>query len=104
MNIDYCSVLTREIRVKDASGTVRSDLLDAVKIDAALVEYILQLAMATREHDDLLIGISQTSAYCARMWWHPGNRRIDRSGGTLDGLEHLLHDPPGGGGVSIMHR
>ena len=32
--------------------------VDAVKIDSALVDYVLQLAMATREHDDLLIGIS----------------------------------------------
>jgi MoxR-like ATPase len=32
--------------------------VDAVKIDTALVDYILQLASATREHDDLLIGIS----------------------------------------------
>ncbi|MCH2147856.1 MAG: MoxR family ATPase [Phycisphaerales bacterium] len=32
--------------------------VDAVKIDPALVEYILQLASATREHDDLLVGIS----------------------------------------------
>jgi MoxR-like ATPase len=32
--------------------------VDAVDLDEALVEYVLQLVTATREHDDLLIGIS----------------------------------------------
>lgn len=31
---------------------------DAVKVDQALVDYVLQLVTATREHDDLLIGVS----------------------------------------------
>ena len=31
---------------------------DEVKLDESLVEYVLQLATATREHDDLLVGIS----------------------------------------------
>ncbi|MDG2200610.1 MAG: MoxR family ATPase [Phycisphaerales bacterium] len=32
--------------------------VDAVTIDQSLVDYILQLVTATREHDDLLIGVS----------------------------------------------
>ena len=32
--------------------------VDAVAIDQSLVDYILQLVTATREHDDLLIGVS----------------------------------------------
>tara|TARA_B100000674_G_C37840412_1_gene914985 strand:- start:82 stop:1014 length:933 start_codon:yes stop_codon:yes gene_type:complete len=32
--------------------------VDAVRIDQSLVDYILQLVTVTREHDDLLIGIS----------------------------------------------
>ena len=32
--------------------------VDAVAIDQSLVDYVLQLVTATREHDDLLIGVS----------------------------------------------
>ena len=45
--------------VIDASEVVRlQEQVDAVRIDVSLVDYILKLVTATREHDDLLIGIS----------------------------------------------
>lgn len=45
--------------VIEASEVVQlQEQVDAVRIDTSLVDYILKLVTATREHDDLLIGIS----------------------------------------------